>query len=175
MVGSVARFRLGDDRFVARILEPGAARFELALPPPPCSFAITDTKGLHGRQLAEEGARVSELPRRDDQDGKRAAGALIRRLEVPWPRGARRLTVLLLPDYDTENGAVPVAPLDHWLATDPKARLCRRPSHNESSRPDKLNVFRPGARSGSPAIPNRFIEPRASVIPNGALQTNCRR
>jgi hypothetical protein len=119
VVGSVARFRLCDDRFVARILEPGAARFELALPPAPCSFPITDTKALHGRQRADESALVSELPRRDDQDGKRAAGALIRRLEVPWPRGARRLTVLLLPDYDAEEQAVPVAPLDHWLARRP--------------------------------------------------------
>jgi len=119
IVGSVARFRLGDDRFVARILEPSTARFELALPPAPCSFPITDIKGLHGRPLAGQGALVSELPRRDDQDGKRAAGALIRRLEVPWPRGARRLTVLLLPDYDAENQAVPVAPLDDWLAPRP--------------------------------------------------------
>jgi hypothetical protein len=119
VVGSVARFRLGDDRFVARILEPGTARFELALPPAPCSFPITDPKGLHGRPLAGQGALVSELPRRDDQDGKRAAGALIRRLEVPWPRGARRLTVLLLPDYDAENQEVSVAPLDHWLAPRP--------------------------------------------------------
>ena len=119
VVGSVARFALGDDRFVARILEPGTARFELALPPAPCSFPITDTKGLHGRQLADEGALVSELPRRDDQEGKRAAGALIRRLEVSWPRGARRLTVLLLPDCDAEEQAVPVVPLDHWLARRP--------------------------------------------------------
>src|SRR5439155_2784286 len=38
VVGSIARFRLGDDRFVARILEPAAARFELTLPPAPTSF-----------------------------------------------------------------------------------------------------------------------------------------
>ena len=126
VVGSVARFRLGDDRFVARVLEPGTARFELALPPAPCSFPITDTKGLHGRPLSGHGALVSELPRRDDRDGKRAAGALIRRLEVPWPRGARRLTVLLLPDYNGENHAVPVAPLDHWLARH-SVRIARYP------------------------------------------------
>ena len=69
---------------------------------------------------------MSELPRRDDEDGKRAAGALIRRLEVPWPRGARRLTVLLLPDCDTEDQALPVTPLDHWLARRP-VRVTRYP------------------------------------------------
>jgi len=116
VAGGVARFRLGDDRFVARILEPDAAHFELTLPPAPCSFPIADSRRLHGRPFAGEGALVSELPRRDDQDGKRAAGALIRRLEVPWPRGARRLTVLLLPDCDAEDQALPVTPLDHWLA-----------------------------------------------------------
>jgi hypothetical protein len=126
VAGAVARFRLGDDRFVARILEPSTARFELTLPPAPCSFPIADTKRLHGRQLADQGALVSELPRRDDEDGKRAAGALIRRLEVPWPRGARRLTVLLLPDCDTEDQALPVTPLDHWLARRP-VRVTRYP------------------------------------------------
>jgi hypothetical protein len=119
VAGSVARLRCGDDRFVARILEPDTARFELTLPPAPCSFRVADTKQLHGRPPAGDGALVSELPRRDDEDGKRAAGALIRRLEVPWPRGARRLTVLLLPDCDAEDHALPVTPLDHWLARRP--------------------------------------------------------
>src|SRR6516162_7315276 len=105
VAGGVARFCLGDDRFMARILEPDAAHFELTLPPAPCSFPTADSRRLHGRPFAGEGALVSELPRRDDQDGKRAAGALIRRLEVPWPRGARRLTVLLLPDCDAEDQA----------------------------------------------------------------------
>ena len=126
VVGSVARFRLGDDRFVARILEPSTARFELTLPPAPCSFPIADTKGLHGRQFAEEGARVSELPRRDDEEGERAAGALIKRLEIQWPKGARRLTVLLLPDCDVGDQECPVSPLDHWLARRP-VRLRRFP------------------------------------------------
>jgi hypothetical protein len=121
VVGSVARFRLGDDRFVARILEPGTARFELTFPPAPCSFPVTDTRRLHGRRLTADGGLVSELPRRDDEDGERAAGALIRRLEIQWPKGARRLTVLLLPDCDVEDQVLQVTPLDHWLA--------RRPVH----------------------------------------------
>jgi hypothetical protein len=128
VVGPVARFRLGEDRFVARILEPNAARFELALPPAPCSFPIADGRRLHGRPVASESGLVSELPRRDDQDGRRAAGALIRRLEVPWPKGARRLAVLLLPDCDAEDPVLPVTSLDHWLARRPVQRdRCPQP------------------------------------------------
>ena len=117
IVGSVARFRLGDDRFIARILEPGPARFELTFPPAPCSFPVADTRRLHGRR--PNGSLVSELPRRDDENGERAAGAPIRRLEIQWPKGAHRLTVLLLPDCDVEDQVLPVTPLDHWLARRP--------------------------------------------------------
>jgi Heparinase II/III-like protein len=116
VVGPVARFRLGEDRFVARILEPAAARFELSLPPAPSSFRIADAQQLHGRLPAGPGGLVSELPRRDDEGETRAAGALIRRLEIAWPKGATRLSVLLLPDCDDSDQALPVAPLDHWLA-----------------------------------------------------------
>jgi Heparinase II/III-like protein len=126
VVGSVARFRIGDDRFVARILEPDTARFELTFPPAPCAFQVTDTRRLHGRGLTDVGGRVSELPRRDDEGGERAAGALIRRLEIQWPRGARRLTVLLLPDCDVEDQLLPVTSLDQWLAQRP-VRLPRFP------------------------------------------------
>jgi hypothetical protein len=59
---------------------------------------------------------VSELPRRDDDEhGSRAAGALIRRLKITWPKGARRLSVLLLPDCDDDDQTLPVTPLTHWL------------------------------------------------------------
>jgi Heparinase II/III-like protein len=115
IVGSVARFRSGDDRFVARILEPSTARFELTFPPPPRAFPITDSQKMHGRPLPGEGGWISELPRRDD-DERRAAGPLIKRLEIAWPRGARRLSVLLLPDSDDVEQTWPVAPLDQWLA-----------------------------------------------------------
>jgi heparinase II/III-like protein len=120
IAGSVARFRLGDDRFVARILEPSTARFELALPPAPCSFRIADARLLHGRPPAGHDGLVSELPRRDDdEDGGRAAGALIRRLEISWPKGARRLSVLLLPDCDDDFQTLPITPLADWLADYP--------------------------------------------------------
>ncbi len=116
IAGSVARFRLGDDRFVARILEPSTARFELALPPAPSSFRIADARLLHGRPPAAHGL-VSELPRRDDDEhGSRAAGALIRRLEISWPKGTRRLSVLLLPDCDDDDQTLPITPLADWLA-----------------------------------------------------------
>lgn len=120
LTGSLARLRLGEDRLVVRILEPAGARFELLLPPPPTSFALGAPHELHGCPSDEarpgEGAVVSELPRRADEAGQRAAGALIRRLQIVWPAGARRLTVLLLPDCERDEPALPVAPLDHWLA-----------------------------------------------------------
>jgi hypothetical protein len=125
VVGSVARFRIGDDQFVARILEPDTARFELTFPPAPCAFPVTDIRRLHGR-AAHDGGLVSELPRCDDENGERAAGGLIRRLEIQWPKGARRLTVLLLPDCDAEDQVLPVTSLDHWLARRP-VRLPRFP------------------------------------------------
>jgi hypothetical protein len=63
---------------------------------------------------------VSELPRRDDDDhGSRAAGALIRRLEISWPKGAQRLSVLLLPDCDDDDQTLPITPLADWLGHHP--------------------------------------------------------
>lgn len=117
MTGTLARFRLGDDRLVARILEPAGARFELAPPPPPRSFTALPAQQLHGRPAGE--GRISELARREDRPEERAAGAPIRRLQIAWPAGSRRLTVLLLPDCDGDELALPVAPLDHWLARRP--------------------------------------------------------
>ncbi len=118
LAGNFARFRLGCDTLVARILEPADARFELALPPPPGSFARGPAHQLHGPPSGA-GTLVSELARREEGAGQRAAGAPIRRLEVTWPAGTRRLTVLLSPDCDSEDLALPVAPLDHWLARRP--------------------------------------------------------
>ena len=117
---SVARFRMGDDRFVVRILEPEGARFELGFPPEPRSFPVADVRQLHGLSvLAGEAIRISELPRRADDKGKRAAGALIRRLQIVWPTGTRRLSVLFLPDYDSDDSAPLVTPLNEWLARRP--------------------------------------------------------
>jgi Heparinase II/III-like protein len=127
VAGSVARFRLGDDRLVVRILEPAAARFEIGFPPEPRSFPIADVRQLHGRSVrAGERPIVFELPRRADDPGQRAGGALIRRLQIVWPAGARRLSVALLPDCDDDELALPVAPLDDWLAKRP-VRLARLP------------------------------------------------
>lgn len=123
VAGSVARFRSGEDRFVVRILDPGAARFDLVFPPEPRSFPIADVRQLHGRfVLAGSGALVSELPRCADEEGKRAAGALIRRLQIVWPRGTRKLSVLLLPDCDDHGFALPVTPLSQWLTGHPVRR-----------------------------------------------------
>jgi hypothetical protein len=62
---------------------------------------------------------VAELPRRVDDEGGRAAGALIRRLRIVWPTGTRRLSVALLPDCHVDDLALPVTPLDEWLARRP--------------------------------------------------------
>jgi hypothetical protein len=120
IAGSIARFRSGDDRFVLRILEPAAACFEIGFPPEPQVFQIADVRQLHGRSSFDsKGARVAELPRRIDVEGGRAAGALIRRLQIVWPEGTRRLSVALLPDCDDDDSALPVTPLDEWLARRP--------------------------------------------------------
>ena len=123
----VVRFRMGDDRFVVRILEPEGARFELGFPPEPRSFPVADVRQLHGLSvLAGEAIRISELPRRADDKGKRAVGALIRRLQIVWPTGTRRLSVLFLPDYDSDDSAPLVTPLNEWLARRP-VRLAPQP------------------------------------------------
>lgn len=120
VAGSVARFRLGGDRFVARILEPATASFEIAFPPEPRSFPVADVRQLHGRSApAGEQVRVSELPRRVDQAGGRAAGALIRRLQIVWPNNTRCVSVALLPDCDDDDLVLPVTPLNEWLARRP--------------------------------------------------------
>src|SRR5262249_31977583 len=141
----------GDDGLVARIVEPSAARFDLTFPPEPRSFSVADVQQLHGHRLAAEGdVRVSELPRREDEPGKRASGALIRRLEIVWPPSAQRLTVVLVPDCDDDELALPVTPLDDWLARRP-VRLTRYPQ------PEYRTAFPPGqpewgASAGVPAF-----------------------
>ena len=117
VAGSVARFRSGGEAFVLRILEPATAYFEIGFPPEPKVYPIADPQQLHSRQLL--GGNVAELPRRIDDKLGRAAGPLIRRLQVVWPEGTRRLIVALLPDCDDEDLALPVTPLDDWLARRP--------------------------------------------------------
>ncbi len=144
VVGSVARFRSGDDRFVLRILEPAAACFEIGFPPAPRVFQIADVRQLHGcSPLDSKGTRVAELPRRIDVEGGRAAGALIRRLQIVWPGGTRRLTVAFLPDCDDDDSALPVTPLDEWLARRP-VRLA-----SYSRRASWINPARHAARAAS--------------------------
>jgi hypothetical protein len=118
ITGPAAHFRIGEDRFDVRILEPPGAHFELSLPPPPRSFALPDAQQLHGRP-AGDSRPVSELPRCADDAGRRAAGPPIRRLQITLPAGTRRVTVMLLPDCDGSELALPVTPLDDWLARRP--------------------------------------------------------
>jgi hypothetical protein len=137
--GAAARFSRGDDRLVVRILEPAAARFKLTLPPAPRRFVLDDVRLLHGRtQSGRRGARVPELARRDDDGERRGGGAPIRKLQIVLPPGARRLTVLLLPDCDeAEETALPVAPLDYWLARRPvRLAECVWPANTTRRRRD---------------------------------------
>jgi hypothetical protein len=144
VAGAVARLRSGDDRFDMRILEPSAACFEIGFPPEPQIFPIADVRQLHGRPLLDNhAAQVAELPRRvDDQDG-RAAGALIRRLQIVWPAGTRRLSVAFLPDCDADDLVPPVTSLDEWLARGP-VRLAPY-----SRRASRINAARHAARGSS--------------------------
>jgi hypothetical protein len=144
VAGSIARFRSGEDRFVLRILEPAAACFEIGFPPEPQVFPIADVRQLHGRPLPDSNAaQVAELPRRVDEEGRRAGGALIRRLQIIWPKGTRRLSVALLPDCDDEDLVLPVTPLDDWLARRP-VRLA-----SYSRLASRINAARHAARDAS--------------------------
>lgn len=150
VAGSVARFQIGADSLVARILEPASARFALTQPPPPCSFEPADVQSLHGGPPGDCGF-VSELPRRADAHGKRAAGAPIRCLQIVLPAGTPRLTVLLLPDSDGTELTLPMSPLDHWLARRP-IRLTgvpRRGCRARGSRLAKREAAIRSAKSGA--------------------------
>jgi hypothetical protein len=114
----LAAFRLGPERLLARIIEPASARFALTLPPSPRVFPIADGVPLHGSP-GPGTLSVAELPRRDDGSGGPGTGAPIRRLEVYWPQGARRLVVSLSPDCEGSPPTLLVAPLDEWLAGRP--------------------------------------------------------
>jgi hypothetical protein len=147
VAGSVARFRLGDDRFVVHILEPATACFEIGVPPEPRSFPIADIRQLHGEALiGGKDARVIELPRRVDHGANRAAGPPIRRLQIVWPRGTRRLVVALLPDCDDDDLALPVTPLDEWLARRP-VRLASYPRRRH-----RIYVARRGRAAASAGL-----------------------
>jgi hypothetical protein len=148
VAGCVARFRSGDDRFVLRILEPAAACFEIGFPPEPQTFPIADVRQLHGHPLIDSNtARVAELPRRVDDEDRRAAGALIRRLQIVWPKGTRRLSVALLPDCADDDLVLPVTSLDEWLARRP-VRLASYPR-----RTSWINAARHAARGASTVAP----------------------
>jgi hypothetical protein len=159
VAGSVARFRSGDDRFVLRILEPAAACFEIGFPPEPQVFPIADVRQLHGRPLLDSNVvQVAELPRRVDDEDRRAAGALIRRLQIVWPNGTRRLSVALLPDCDDDDLVLPVTSLDEWLARRP-VRLASYPR-----RASRINAVRHAARRASTVAPlhTRLVRKPAS-------------
>jgi hypothetical protein len=51
---------------------------------------------------------------------------LIRRLQIVWPKGTRRLSVLFLPDYDSDDSAPLVTPSYEWFARSP-VRLAPHP------------------------------------------------
>jgi hypothetical protein len=69
--------------------------------------------------------------------------ALIRRLQIVWPKGTRRLSVALLPDCDDDDLALPVTSLDEWLARRP-VRLASYPR-----RASRINAARHAAGDAS--------------------------
>jgi hypothetical protein len=165
VAGSVARFHSGDDRFVLRILEPAAACFEIGFPPAPQVFPIPDIRQLHGRPpLNGIGGQVAELPRRVDDEDRRAAGALIRRLQIVWPKGTRRLSVALLPDCDDDDLVLPVNSLDEWLARRP-VRLAPY-----SRRASRINAARHAARGGSTGFAPYHMRLRKPAPERAALR-----
>ena len=165
VAGSVARFRSGDDRFVLRILEPAAACFEIGFPPEPQVFPIADIRQLHGRpRLDSNAAQVTELPRRVDDDGRRAEGALIRRLQIAWPEGTRRLSVALLPDCDDDDLVLPVTSLDDWLARRP-VRLA-----SYSRRAYWINAARHAAKGASTGFAPFQLRLRKAAPEGAALR-----
>jgi hypothetical protein len=122
--GSDACFQLGKDRFVVRILEPETASFELDFPPAPRSFPIADIRQLHSHTtLGRDVTRISELPRRVDDNRQRAAGPLIRRLQIVWPSGARRLSVLFCRIMIATSWP---CPSHHWTSGSPSAQYDSR-------------------------------------------------
>ena len=113
-------------------------------PPEPEVFPIADVRQLHGRPLPDSNvAQIAELPRRVDVEDRRAAGALIRRLQIAWPKGMQRLSVALLPDCDDDDFVLPVTSLDDWLARRP-VRLASYPR-----RASRINGARHAARDAS--------------------------
>jgi hypothetical protein len=118
-----------------------------------------------------EGARVAELPRRVDGEGGRAAGALIRRLQIVWPAGTRRLSVALLPDCDDEDPSLPVTPLDDWLSRRP-VRLIEYLRHDPAmtSRPVAALARQPAAASRlCPAYGSRVTASRSLIEQSRAI------
>jgi hypothetical protein len=134
IAGRTAALTGGCDRFVARILEPENACFTLSSPPPPRTFPIAEVHLLHGR-CGDEPApvRIRERPRCEDDGGEGRAGSPIRRLQIVWPRGTRRLSVVLLPDCGQDELVLPITPLDDWLGR----------------RPLRLAHYRPGSASAA--------------------------
>jgi hypothetical protein len=155
VIGPRARFRSGEDRFDARILEPVGASFELSRPPRCRVFTPDDAQALHGRPAGDH-RPVAELPRCADEGDRRAAGAPIWCVQITLPAGTRRVTVLLLPDCDGSELALPVTPLDQWLARRP-VRLTRAPRRG---RAHALRAPQPKAvlaSSRSEPVKNRLV------------------
>jgi hypothetical protein len=118
-VGSrIAHFRCDADRFRVQILEPENTELRLGAPPPARAFELDSRAELHGACIPRDG-RVKERDRRYSNPGSDSFGRAIRRLEIPWPSGAQRLTVLLSPDFDGAAPAIRTAPLDQWLSEGP--------------------------------------------------------
>src|SRR5689334_8592692 len=116
-----------------------------------------------GRRPTGRASRSRSCPAAST-NGRRAAGALIRRLQIVWPPGARRLSVALLPDCDDDDLALPVTPLDQWLARRP-VRLA-----SYSRRASWVGAARPPARTTpNGSAPRLARAPRKPAAERAAL------
>lgn len=116
--GQIALLRMGGAHLFVRILDPPSARFALSLPPPPRTFPISDGAFLHGDPEPRTHS-IAELPRCDDGGAGRGTGAPIRRLDIHWPQGARRLVVSLSPGGKDVPPPLEVASLQEWITRRP--------------------------------------------------------
>lgn len=138
------RLRQNGEELVVSILTPKAARLTITTPPPPETFAVADDR--HGEADEPTGDQIAELPRRDDAAQSRASGAPLHRIEIAWPAGTRRLTVMMQPP-DAPERIHRTRSLSAWVDSGPLrgGNVPRKPLRRPLSRLDEARF--PGAEN----------------------------
>jgi hypothetical protein len=133
-----ARLRLGAQELVLRIRGPAGARLVIGALPPPRCFEILEGALRHGTSSRRF---VSERPHVD------AAGRPVSRVEILWPRGATRLTVLLSPDDDDGGEDLRIGSLEQWLAQGLVRERPRRCETTHEIRPRRIAALQAGSQA----------------------------